>query len=274
MTIQSFPSKAAQKDALYQLTKVLRTIRDQHHNLFLARDRVERSYDKDALDVYYGFPDSIGSLKPSHIAKADKFYPQFTKELHLLMTERDTIKATPVVKPVSKVAAKREAVEQIIRDRGSNDSLKTELLKIAPRLEANFKSWVIDVYSRTPDARYIARFVRHTPSRVLPRETMLDVEALARYAKQYGIDTATVWYGKMAAKLGAATKVSVVQNQLSSDVTIIGEIEGHNVTIKQQIVFKVSSRGNRFHQFPALIYVDGFLTTEAEFAERFHRVAA
>jgi hypothetical protein len=257
----NFPSKAAQNDALYLLSKQLEKIQRAMQELYLAGPRG----DGIPRDIYYSFPSTIGLLSDKKIQIAASFYPQFSNELRGLIVARDVIKATPIVKPVSKASVARAAAEKVIIARGDNDTLKSEMLKIAPQLEMDFANRIRDIFAKKPDAVSIARFVnRHLHSLVL------DVEYLDKYAHRYGIDTATIWYGKMASKIGAATQVSVVRNQLSSNVSIFGEINGQKVEIDQQIVFGRSCRGRHYHQFPARIYVDGKFTTEAAFAKAFH----
>jgi hypothetical protein len=265
MNTSSFPSKAAQNDALYLLTKQLRVIAQAQHDIYLRHPLSPRDHSEAQTDVYYNFPDTIGSLRDSHIAKAAKFYPQFTAELNSLMDHRADIKATPIVKPVSKASVARAAAEKVILARGDNDTLKSEMLKMAPKLAADFASRIHDIFSKKPDAPSIARFVNRVNNQLV-----LDTEYLNKYAKQYGEDTATIWYGKMAAKLGAATKVNVVRDQLGSNIKIYGIINGFEVVIRQQIVFGRSCKGNAYHQFPARIYVNDRFVTEAVFAKTFH----
>ena len=95
-------------------------------------------------------------------------------------------------------------------------------------------------------------------------------DKLAAAAKAYGEKTALSWYWKMATKLGRAPDVQAVVNPQYIDIKVLATVDGHRVEITQSIVYKVSSRGTPFHQFPALIYVDGKFTTEAAFAKAFH----
>jgi hypothetical protein len=82
------------------------------------------------------------------------------------------------------------------------------------------------------------------------------------------------WYGKLALKLGSATKVRSVNDTQSGNVTVEGTVDGNRVYIDQQVVWKVSISGKHFHQFPARIYVNGKFITEAAFAKKFHAVNA
>jgi hypothetical protein len=265
MNTSSFPSKAVQNDALYLLTKQLRVIAQAQHDIYLRHPLSPRDHSEAQTDVYYNFPDTIGSLRDSHIAKAAKFYPQFTNELRGLVVARDVIKATPIMKPVSKAAIRHAKTEKIIMARGGNDTLKSEMLKMAPELTADLIKRITEMFARDQRNQNIARFINRVNNQLV-----LDTEYLNKYAKQYGEETATMWYWKMATKLGAATKVNVVRDQLSSNIKVYGIVNGFEVVIRQQIVFKVSNRGTSFHQFPARIYVNDRFMTEAVFAKTFH----
>jgi hypothetical protein len=270
-TPTSFPSKAAQNGALYHLSRRLRDIGRAQDDLYHSLSGAQKDA---ATDVYYKFPDTIGSLRDSHINAAAKVYPQFSNELRGLIVARDLIKAIPIIKPVSKAAAKKAELEIVLRDRGANDTLRAEMMKMAPKLAEDFEAHVRRMFDKDPQSWQIGRFVNRTRALDGSKVFNIDTDYLAKQAKQYGEDTATIWYHKMASKLGAAVDVKVVKDQLTSDVNVQGTVDGKHVEIRQQIVYKVSNRGTHFHQFPARIYVDDRFFTEAQFAECFHAVNA
>jgi hypothetical protein len=269
--MNSYPSKAAQQNALDVLTIQLQVIGKSMRESYLAGSRDSVS----AQDLYYRFPDSIGQLRDSMIELVGKHFPQYCNELRGLIVARDFIKSQPIIKPVSKASGKRAALEQVLRDRGSNDSLEAELLKVAPKLAADFEAQVRNQFAKDPSDWRIGRFVLRTRALDGSFVHNIDTLYLAKQAEQYGIDTSKVWYYKMASKLGALVDVKVVRDQCSSDINVFGFAkDGIPVEIRQQIVYKISINGRHFHQFPARIYVNGHFFTEAAFAKAFHAVNA
>ncbi len=293
----SYPSIVAQKDALYPLTKQLGAIREFLHNVFLSGDRTGEA----ATDLYYSFPDTIGSLRASHIAKVNAVYPlaciydsetktgfKIVTRLNELVAQRDAIKAIPVVKPVSKKSAKAAQVEAYAQDLGGNDTLRSELLKKAPVLAAAFEKHYTEQAARflampaSSDRRYVElrsnlrnanaiEFVSAAGIDFGRGKYIFNAAGLAAAAQVYGKETALAWYTKLALKLGSSVTVGSVSDDGHGNVQVTGTTtDGDHIHVDQQIIWKCSSRGRTFHQFPARIYVNGKFTTEAAFAKKFH----
>lgn len=96
----------------------------------------------------------------------------------------------------------------------------------------------------------------------------LDEEKLKKNAAEYALAVIVQFADKLAQKLGPVSDIQVVNHDYT-DITVKGTISGSNVTIYQQTVLKVSSRGVLFNQFPALIYVDGKKVPEKDYKTRF-----
>ena len=266
----SYPSKAAQKAALDRLNyRYSELTRANHH---------------------YDIPYDLCHWRNTKHAKLVTL--AVAEQIDALIVERARVKATPVVKPPSKQQAREAAITLKF---GDNATLKAAMLKYAPALAAQFaQGWsdsivnavgrgdhelTWDGYGKLPRGSYERREIeaRYDHWHMIvsyyefaTHDGVIRGDRLADAAKAYGEKTALGWYWKMATKLGKAPDVQAVINPTYVNIEVNATVDGHRVHIKQDIVYKVSSKGTPFHQFPALIYVDGKFTTEAEFAKRFH----
>ena len=69
---------------------------------------------------------------------------------------------------------------------------------------------------------------------------------------------------KLESKLSDLDEVELI-DVCGAAFTIRGKLNGRSVRVDQQVVFKVSSRGTPFNQFPARIYVDNQFVSEKQF---------
>lgn len=93
-----------------------------------------------------------------------------------------------------------------------------------------------------------------------------DDEALLRYATRIATESAEETIAKLTKKLGALTEAKIT-NRGGGEFTLTGMLGDRRVCVDQQRVFKFSSKGTPFNQWPARIYVDGKFTPEAAFAK-------
>lgn len=91
-----------------------------------------------------------------------------------------------------------------------------------------------------------------------------DVERIERFAQQNAEDVVEGFVRKLESKLGDLDTVEMSRTD-GARFTLTGTLGGRRVRVEQQVVFKASSRGKLYHQFPARIYVDGQFTPEADF---------
>lgn len=78
--------------------------------------------------------------------------------------------------------------------------------------------------------------------------------------------TCLAWYKKLVGKLGAVESATLHHGGLGSYcLTVRKAGVADDIRIDQQIVWKTSTRGSWFAQFPARIYVGGKFTPEAKF---------
>lgn len=96
----------------------------------------------------------------------------------------------------------------------------------------------------------------------------LNEEKLKEKATQYGIAMATQWATKTEGKLGT-DPTDVKLGRTGDNFSLHMLKNGVPVYITQQVIFKVSSKGLPYNQFPALIYVNGKFTPEAKFKAAF-----
>lgn len=93
-----------------------------------------------------------------------------------------------------------------------------------------------------------------------------DDAALLRYATRIATESAEETIAKLVKKLGTLTEAAIT-NRDAGQFTLIGMLGARRVCVEQQRVFKFSSKGTPFNQWPARIYVDGKFTPEAAFAK-------
>jgi hypothetical protein len=94
----------------------------------------------------------------------------------------------------------------------------------------------------------------------------LRTDKLAVDAIDYAQAQIAAFVAKLVRKLEGLDVAEVV-NQRGLTFVIRGTLNGHQVMVEQQQVFKVSNKGTPFNQWPARIYVDGKFTPEAKFKE-------
>lgn len=90
-------------------------------------------------------------------------------------------------------------------------------------------------------------------------------DRLQQAGDEYANAVVAEFIGKLAKKLGALTEVKVLRANSNGTFVIVGNLADREVSIEQQKVCKVSTKGLFFHQWPARIYVDGKFTPEAAF---------
>lgn len=90
-------------------------------------------------------------------------------------------------------------------------------------------------------------------------------EWLRKNAEQSADAQIAAFAAKLEKKLGTLGDFTATFTR-GADFIITGTRNGHRVVVEQQTVFKVSSNGTPFNQFPARIYVDGKFTPAADYA--------
>lgn len=286
----SYPTKVAQKDAIYGLDRRYGQIRKMIQNLFLEGDRTDEA----KSNFYYDLPYGIGHLRDKHADTVVTLYPTLAdaaKELKELVASYKAVKAIPVIKLPSATTLRKRALEVVIRDRGENDTLKVELLKKAPMIAKEFAAHIHTLYETRNEMKLDSEGLVMLRSFVyIPGNEKLDYfkrlslyskeglaacklnkKALEKGAKEYGERIALAWYEKLAFKLGASPKIATAEDEGWGSVEVEGIIDGKKVQIHQSIVAKRSKYGRFFHQFPARIYVNNVFVTEHEFAKLFHK---
>jgi hypothetical protein len=176
-----------------------------------------------------------------------------------------------------------------------NPQLRAEFEAQAPQLEADFikyvKGWFENTFAKYegkipayPSAskyskyeyqniaqlRQYCNIVAADGDRSGRNSTLSLNEAhLAKVAKQYGEEAAVQWFYKTNAKLGKLDDATLVNDNQHGYVVVKGTRDGKEVVLRQQRVGKTNQHGTYFHQFPALLYVDGKKTTEAAYKKLF-----
>jgi hypothetical protein len=183
-----------------------------------------------------------------------------------LLSRLDTVKASIVERIVSDYnrAAARLAVTRTVRVWNSQ-TLQMESLTVSGwGFEYNDRA---RRWNRTDGD--LTKFAAHTYAptfhdAVYTNEIdMAKVEAAAQAEAEA---TCLAWYKKLTCKLGEVESATLHYSGVGSYcLTVTKAGVSDSIRIDQQIVWKVSSRGSWFAQFPARIYVGGKFTPEAKF---------
>jgi len=114
----------------------------------------------------------------------------------------------------------------------------------------------------------VRRFLRHAPGTVgSPSDPqVLCPDYLLKVAAEFGAAQVAGMEAKLATKLGAGFTVTSAKLDTQGRFTITGLANGHDVAVRQEVVYKVSSKGRPFIQWPARIDVDGKFTPAARYA--------
>lgn len=126
-------------------------------------------------------------------------------------------------------------------------------------------SWAADGYVyRTLGYRFLTR--ADGSNRSSDPYDAIDTEYLTKQAKQYAADQIAAFVFKLNKKLGALTDVEVKFASFGNFTCYItGKLGDKVVSVDQNRIINVSKNGNPFHQWPALIRVDGKRVSEAAF---------
>ena len=113
--------------------------------------------------------------------------------------------------------------------------------------------------------RVIYPFTRERVVDGVKREFICD-DYLAKATAEYADQTIGQMIAKLEGKTGGLSEVEIVSISPGAlEVTLRGKRGADLVTIEQRKILNMSSRGNLFNQYPALIYVNGKRFSEAAF---------
>ena len=93
----------------------------------------------------------------------------------------------------------------------------------------------------------------------------LNEDRLQRKARQFGEDSVMSFVAKLISKVGDIEMS--LEFLAGADFVIRASVNGHDVRIEQQTVYKYTQRNTLYCQFPARIYVDGKFTPASKFEE-------
>ncbi len=119
---------------------------------------------------------------------------------------------------------------------------------------------------KTATGKYVRPYTVFDGTRMTSVAIGVKTEWLRKMATLAAEGAVADYTAKLVRKLGDNGNWQVARVGNGS-FTITGEVNGHKVAVEQQVVFKISSKGTPFNQFPARIYVDGKFTPEKEYEE-------
>ncbi|HEY4529159.1 MAG TPA: hypothetical protein VIG97_02335 [Luteimonas sp.] len=294
-----FATKQAQKDALTDLGRAFDMMRNAIQKRVIDRRNARDPNGKlnaDEEAIYWALPNTLNNWRPKHAAVVLKVFPEAAAglaEIDKMFELRAKLNAAPVA---PKAPTKTEREEKI-RLSATGKVYATEFGKLTPELEKDFERYIESAFKALAD-RYGSDMVkllgayygsrsklpenvrgadietyRKTVQRFLTGASLqertapvLDRARLDREAKSYAKQQIDQFVVKLTQKLGDLTDVRIRQvNPHSFECIITGSLRGHSVSVNQSAKFVVNQHGTAFHQWPALIYVDGKFTTESAF---------
>lgn len=114
--------------------------------------------------------------------------------------------------------------------------------------------------------RAVRHFIQYDSNTMTANPVGVNTEYLAKKAQQYADDQIAAFTLKLVRKLGALTEVSIIDLNIGGfTFDITGKLGIYAVRVQQSRIINVSPKGNLFHQWPALIYVEGKKVSEAAF---------
>ena len=115
------------------------------------------------------------------------------------------------------------------------------------------------------NSREFIAYENPTSMMITRKAVGVDAARLQKAGDEYAEAVLAEFVGKLSRKLAGVTEVKVVRADANGTFIITGKLGDALVSIEQQKIWKVSSKGLFFHQWPARIYVDGKFTPEAAF---------
>ncbi len=294
-----FATLTAKKDALADLSKAFNMMTGAIQQRALDKSGPERKFTPELEAVYWGLPDTLNNWRPKHAALVLKVFPEVAAglaEIDKLVELRAKLNAAEVA-PKAPTKAERE---EKIRLSATGKVYATEFGKLAPELEKDFERYIEGRFKALAD-RYGLKMVellgasyayrgyqqilpegvraddvktyRQLVYRFLTAASLqghaapqLDRARLDKEAKAYAKQQIDQFVVKLTQKLGDLTDVRIRSvNAHGFECVIEGSLRGRRVRVDQTAKFVVNQHGTAFHQFPALIYVDGKFTTEAAY---------
>lgn len=293
----SFPTKVAQKDAQEYLSSAFnaetRKINDVLRIMRVEGDPDWQPMTPEALEVSHAMPYSLANWRPKHSQAVLRLLPGMAgpvANIDQLFELRAKVAAMPIA---PKSPTKREQEEKI-RLTATGKVYDQEFSKMKPALAADFRKWVeadferlaskwgdkahlLGEHYRSPkywpegatewDFEVYQRVARYlTDSSRRGGRPQLDGGRLAKEADAYAKDQVAAFVIKLTQKLGDLADLRIVRaNGHRFECDITGKLGAREIRVRQTAKFVVNQNGTAFHQFPALIYVDGKFTTESAY---------
>lgn len=293
---EGFTTKVSQKEAREYATRAYEAVRKAIMDACLAVKPMG-----DAVDaVYWGMPDYPHLWKAKHAALVRTNLPraaEWIEHADRLAALTAEIKAAPLnLKPRNEDGTIKR-IPHISET--YNPALRDQFMAQAPALAAEFEAsirarfaYLAEKFGGTlplypfegggPATTVSERESRDRTQKVIygmakfctrvgkDRGTLvIDGKVLTEEAKNYGERVAMQWFYKTNLKLGELQAATLHEDN-GGYVVVSGEKDGRVVVMKQQRIIKVAPKsGEYFHQFPALLYIDGKFSTAYDYSVMF-----
>lgn len=290
-----FNTQAAKKDALSDLGRAFEAMTRAIRDRVLDASGPERKMTPEQEDLYWKLPNTLNNWRPKHAAMVLKLFPEAAQgvaQIDKLFELRTKLNDAPVA---PKAPTKTEREEKI-RLSATGKVYADEFGKLKPELERDFEQYIQREFdtlakrygddmvkllgahyrsrSRMPEGVRESDIVTYrkavqgflTSAALQGGKPALDRARLDKHAKDYAKQQIDQFVVKLTQKLGDLDDVKIKRvNANGFECVIEGSLRGRAVRVNQSRKFVVNQYGTAFHQWPALIYVDGKLTTEAAF---------
>lgn len=290
-----FATKTAKTNALAALGRAFDILRERIAQMCLDSGGPERQMPKPQQELYWAMPYQLNNWRPKHAAQVAKLFnegAQIAAQIDRLVELRAQINDAEVAPKAPTKAAREES----IRLSATGKVYADEFGKLAPELEKDFEDYITGAFRRLTDKygdAMVAKLGADYWRKKLPEDVsegdvatfkhpvrtfltvaslrnngpaQIDRARLDKEAKAYAKQQIDQFVVKLTQKLGDLTDVRIRQvNAHGFECMIEGSLRGHKVLVKQSRKFVVNQHGTFFHQWPALIYVDGKFVTEAAF---------
>lgn len=281
-----FTTQAAKKDAMSDLSRVYGDLRGSIQERVLEIPREQQTPDQTA--IYWDLPQDLHNWRPKHADLVLRVFPGEAgkvDQINALFELRGKFNAAPVNKAPPKDERERQRVEAA---NGSMDpsinhivsqleSLKPEVAKefresLTPQVQRLLEKWQsgedMEQYHRDTRGRdkQLEAFITFEGVYADRVAIGIDSEKIERESHAYADHQIKVLIHKLIQKIGNLKDVEVHNLRAGSgEFSLTGTLGEQKVSIHQKRIINASALGNLYHQWPALIYVDGKAVSEAQY---------
>lgn len=279
-----FTSESEKKGAMALVSGVFETYTRGFQDRVLAIENDARTAEQN--EVYWNLP-SITNWRQKHANMVLRVFPDAAGDvaaMGALVELRQKMKDAPVNKPLPKAVREQQRLESA---RGSMDptinDIVAKLEALKPVVAEEFREEVtrraenlvgliqsgkdVKTYLKTrPEEAGMQAFLLGESQNGALHVKGVDAAKIEKESVHYADDQIQRLISKLLYKIGNLSNVALERmNPHSLEFVLTGDLGGKKVRIRQSRIINSSASGTLFHQWPALIYVDGELVSESQY---------